>query len=46
MIYFRDYHWLTVQGYTRFDALINTDDQKPEDVFWMLDLRCTAGGAE
>jgi len=46
MIYFRDQHWLTVQGYTRFDALINTDDQKPDDVFWMLDLRCEAGGAE
>jgi hypothetical protein len=46
MIYFRDFRWLPVAGFTRFDALINTDDQKPEDVFWMLDLRCTAGGAE
>lgn len=46
MIYFRNYHWLPVQGYTRFDALINTNDQKREDVLWMLDLRCTAGGAE
>jgi hypothetical protein len=46
VIYFRDYHWLPVQGYTRFDALIQTDDQKREDVFWMLDFRCEAGGAE
>jgi hypothetical protein len=46
VIYFRDYHWLPVQGYTRFDALIQTDDKKREDVFWMLDFRCEAGGAE
>ena len=46
MIYFRNYQWLTVQGYTRFDALIDSNDRKREDVFWMLNLRCTAGGAE
>lgn len=46
MIYFRDYQWLTVQGYTRFDVLINTEDRKREDVFWMLDLRCIAGGPQ
>lgn len=46
MIYFRDQHWLPVQGYTRFDALIQTDDKKKEDVFWMLDFRCVAGGAQ
>ena len=46
MIYFRNYHWLPVQGYSRFDALIQTDDQKREDVFWMLDFRCVAAGAE
>lgn len=46
MIYFRNYHWLPVHGYSRFDALIQTDDQKREDVFWMLDFRCVAGGAE
>ena len=46
MIYFRDYHWLTVEGYTCLEAVISTDDQKPEDVFWMLNLRCVAGGAE
>jgi hypothetical protein len=46
VIYFRNYHWLPVHGYTRFDALIQTDDQKREDVFWMLDFRCEAGGAE
>jgi hypothetical protein len=45
MIYFRDQHWLTVQGATRFDVLINTDDRKREDVFWMLNLHCVAGGA-
>jgi hypothetical protein len=28
MIYFRNYHWLPVHGYSRFDALIQTDDQK------------------
>ena len=44
MIYFRDSQWLTVQGYTRFDVLINSNTQKREDVFWMLDLRCIAGG--
>lgn len=46
MIHFRDQHWLPVHGYTRFDALIQTDDQKREDVFWMLDFRCVAGGAQ
>ncbi len=46
MIYFRDHYWLPVQGYSRFDALIQTDDQKREDVFWMLDFRCVAAGAE
>ncbi|HEY5232211.1 MAG TPA: hypothetical protein VIK35_01580 [Verrucomicrobiae bacterium] len=46
MIYFRDHHWLPVQGYTRFDALIQTDDKKKDDVFWMLDFRCVAGGAQ
>lgn len=43
MIYFRDYHWLTVHGYTCFDALINADARKADDVFWMLALRCRAG---
>jgi hypothetical protein len=46
MIYFRDYHWLPVPGHNRFDALIQTDDQQREDVFWMLDFRCVATGAE
>ena len=46
MICFRDYHWLPVQGHTRFDVLINPDDRRREDVFWMLYLRCLAGGAE
>jgi len=46
MIYFRDYHWLPVQGYSRFDALIQTDDHQREDVFWMLDFRCVAAGPE
>lgn len=46
MVYFRDYHWLTVQGHTRFNALIDPVNQKPGDVFWMLDLRCVAGGPE
>jgi hypothetical protein len=42
----RKYHWLPVHGYSRFDALIQTDDRKREDVFWMLDFRCVAGGAQ
>ena len=46
MVYFRDQQWLMVQGGTRFDALIKTDHQKPDDVFWMLDLRFVAGGAK
>jgi hypothetical protein len=46
MIYFRDQHWLPVHGYNQFEALIQTDDRKREDVFWMLRLRCVAGGAQ
>ena len=46
MIYFRDYQWLTVRGYTQFHALISTEDQKREDVFWVLNLRCIAGGPQ
>lgn len=46
MIYFRNFQWLPVPGHNRFNALIQTDDQKRDDVFWMLDLRCEAGGAE
>lgn len=46
MIYFRNYQWLPVAGYNRIDALIQTDDRKRDDVFWMLDFRCVAGGAE
>ena len=45
MICFRDYQWLLVHGASRFSALINTDDQKPDDVFWSLDIQCVAGGA-
>lgn len=46
MIYFRDHHWLPVHGYNQFEALIQTDDRKREDVFWMLNFRCVAGGAQ
>lgn len=46
MIHFRDYQWLTVQGYTHFEAMINTDDRTRDDVFWMLMLRGVAGGPE
>ena len=46
MIYFRDYHWLPVQGYNQFEVLIQTDDRKREDVFWTLRLRCVASGPQ
>ncbi|HEY5042152.1 MAG TPA: hypothetical protein VIK53_09130 [Verrucomicrobiae bacterium] len=46
MIYFRDHHWLPVHGYNQFEALIQTDDRKREDVFWMLNFRCVASGAQ
>jgi hypothetical protein len=46
MIYFREHQWLTVPGATHFEALINPNDTKREDVFWMLNLRCVAGGTQ
>jgi hypothetical protein len=46
MIYFRNYHWLPVHGYSCFNAHIGTHCQKREDIFWMLSLRCIAGGPE
>ena len=46
MIYFRNYHWLPVPGHNRFDVLITPDDRERKDVFWMLNFRCVAGGAE
>lgn len=46
MVYFRDQHWLPVHGHNQIEALIQTDDRKREDVFWMLRLRCVAGGAQ
>src|SRR5665213_3055597 len=46
VIYFRDHHWLPVHGYNQFEALIQTDDRKREDVFWMLNFRCVASGAQ
>jgi len=45
MLHFRDYHWLTVQSSTRIDALISTDNKNTDDVCWMLDVQCVAGGA-
>ena len=45
MVYFRDYHWLPVHGYNQFEALINTECRKPDDVFWFINFRCVAGGA-
>jgi hypothetical protein len=46
VIYFRDHHWLPVHGYNLFEALIQTEDRKREDVFWTLRLRCVAGGPQ
>jgi hypothetical protein len=46
VIYFRSCQWLTVQGSTRFDVLIETDARKRDDVFWMLNLRGIEGGPQ
>lgn len=45
MIYFRNYQWLPVNGYRRFDAYIITDTRSREEVLWSLHLRYVLGGA-
>src|ERR1043166_5632022 len=44
MLCFREHQWQMVPGASRFHAYINTDDRKPEDVFWFMDIRYTAWG--
>ncbi len=47
MLHFRDHHWLLRHGGAScFNAFIDADDRKPEDVFWMLELEYVAGGAQ
>ena len=47
MIYFRDQLWLLRHGGAScFSARITADDRRPEDVFWMMELECYAGGAQ
>ena len=45
MLYFRDYHWLLVNGYSHFNAFITSQHRGREDVTWFLNLRYEAGGA-
>jgi hypothetical protein len=44
MLYFRDYHWLLVHGYSHFQAYITPQQRKPEQVTWFLNLRYEATG--
>ena len=43
MLYFRDHHWLLVQGSSRFNARIHQTTRTREDVQWSLDLNFCAG---
>ena len=45
MLYFRDYQWLLVNGYSHFNAFITSQHRGREDVTWFLNLRYEAGGA-
>ena len=46
MLYFRDHHWLRVNGRSRISALIDTKKRRREDVFWNLHMEFVAGGAK
>lgn len=46
MLYFRDYHWLRVNGASRFSAFISPGVRKREDVAWFLQLTYLASGPE
>jgi hypothetical protein len=44
MLSFREHQWQMVPGASRFHAYINTNDRKPEDVFWFMDIHYIAWG--
>lgn len=44
MLYFRDEHWILINGLSRFSVYITSEDRKREDVSWSLALEYCAGG--